>query len=63
MNSFERLNETELPSKDNFFNRLNDVYITDEDYKHAKNVWMTFGSETMSDMMTCAFISRCIGEF
>ena len=37
MNSFERLDETELPPKNWFYSRLNDEHIDDEDYEHAQN--------------------------
>ena len=37
MNSFERLDETELPPKNWFYSRLNDEHTDDEDYEHAQN--------------------------
>ena len=37
--SFESLQLRELPSKEDFYNKLNDSEISDEDYKHAKLVW------------------------
>lgn len=44
MDSFDKLNETQLPEKKEFYNDLTDCDITDEDYEHAKSVWNTFES-------------------
>ena len=38
MDSFERFNETQLPSKDDFFSQLTQDAITDEQYCHATKV-------------------------
>ena len=43
------LAETKLPSKKDFFSRLNLSGISDEDYDHAKRVWSTFGMKTMRE--------------
>ena len=42
MDSCKRFNETELPSKDQFYSTLNLEDISDDDYAHAINVWNTF---------------------
>ena len=42
MNSFEKFNETNLPTKEDFYSILYDENISDEDYEHAQNVWNTF---------------------
>ena len=42
MDSFEKFNQTELPTKDLFNSILNDQHITDDQYDHAKKVWKTF---------------------
>ena len=34
-----KFNETQLPNKDAFYNRLTRTNISNEDYEHAKNVW------------------------
>ena len=39
MDSFEKFNQTELPTKDQFYSVLNDQHITDDEYDHAKKVW------------------------
>ena len=38
MDSFEKINQTELPNKDQFYSILNDQHITDDEYDHAKKV-------------------------
>ena len=46
---FEKLNETQLPSKEDFYSKHNDTDITEEDYQHAQKVWKTVEMETMRD--------------
>ena len=48
MHSFEKFNET-LPPKEDFFSIMNNEHITDEDYKHAQNVWDTFNLKSMGE--------------
>ena len=45
----DKLNETQLPPKEEFKSILNNQDISDEDYEHAKKVWKTFGMKTMRD--------------
>ena len=47
MESFDKFNETELPSKDKFYSLLNDEHISDEQYNHAKKVLNVFKIENM----------------
>ena len=42
MNNFDRFNETNLPDIKCFYSSLNDETVTEEQYKHAQNVWKTF---------------------
>ena len=49
VSSIEKLSETQLPPKDQFYSKLNDEDITDEDYQHAHNVWNTFNCQTIRD--------------
>ena len=49
MDSFNRFNETQLPKKQDFYSILNNEHISDEQYKHAQNVWDTFNLKTMGD--------------
>ena len=47
--SIDKLKETKLPSKDEFYSKLIDEEITDEDYQHAINVWNTLNCQTLQD--------------
>ena len=49
MDSFNKFNETQLPKKKDFYSILNNEHISDEQYKHAQNVWDTFNLKTMGD--------------
>ena len=49
IDSFDKLNETQLPPKDAFFSKLNDKDINEENYQHAKNVWKTFNMKTFRE--------------
>ena len=42
MDSFEKFDQTELPTKDQFYSILNDQRISNEDHQHVKNVWNAF---------------------
>ena len=46
---FEKLNENQLPPKDEFYSKLNDEEIKEGDYQHAQNVWKTFNMKTMRE--------------
>ena len=49
MDSFQKFEETELPTQEQFYNLLNDETISDEDYQHAQNVWKTFNMKSMGE--------------
>ena len=49
MDSFEKFNNRELPTKDQFYSILNDEHIKDDEYIHAKEVWDTFYIKTMGE--------------
>ena len=49
VSSIDKLFETQLPSKEEFYSKLNDEDISDEDYQHAIKVWNTFGCKTIKD--------------
>ena len=49
MDSFDKFNKTELPTKEEFYSILSNEHITDEQYKHAKNVWNTFKLQSMGE--------------
>ena len=42
MDSFEKFNDTQLPSQKQFYSILNDENISDENYKHSKEIWNSF---------------------
>ena len=49
MDSWKRFNETELPSKDEFYSTLNLEDISDDDYAYAINVWNTFNINNVGE--------------
>ena len=49
ISSLDKLSETCLPPKLEFYSKLNDTNISDEDYQHACKVWKLFGCETLRD--------------
>ena len=49
MDSPKRLEETQLPPKSEFYSKLSDSNISDEDYEHAQKVWRGFEMSTMRD--------------
>ena len=49
MNDWNRFKETELPSIDKFYSKLNLKNISKEDYKHAQKVWNTFNIKNLGE--------------
>ncbi|CAH3125737.1 unnamed protein product [Porites lobata] len=49
VSSLDKLSETQLPPKEEFYSKLNDEEITDDDYQHANNVLDSFNCETLRD--------------
>ena len=49
MDSFEKFNQMELPTKDQFYCILNDQHTIDDEYDHANKVWDTFMIKTMGE--------------
>ena len=60
MHSFEKFNEKELPTKDQFYSILNDQHITDDEYDHAKKVWNTFMIKTMGEYHDLYLVSNVL---
>ena len=48
-NNTRKYNEQKLPNKEEFFNKINNKNISDEDYNHAKNVFEKFKCEDLLD--------------
>ena len=49
MDSWDNFEEKLLPSKDEFYNKLNMSGISEKDYSHACKVWNEFGLKNMED--------------
>ena len=60
MDSFEKFNQTELPTKDQFYSILNDQHITDDEYDHANKVWNTFMIKTMGEYHDLYLVSEML---
>ena len=41
MDCFEKFNQTELPTKEQFYSILNSQHITNVEYDYARKVWKT----------------------
>ena len=50
MDNFEKFDQTELPTKEQFYSTLDDQHITNDEYDHAKKVWKAFKIETMHNI-------------
>ena len=49
IDSFEKFNQRELPTKERFYSILNDQHVTNEEYNHAKRVWRMFRLGSMGE--------------
>ena len=49
MNSFDKFNDEQLPSKEQFYSRLTEEDITLDDYNKAKQIWKHFGIKSMGE--------------
>ena len=49
VNSTERFEETTLPTREQFYNKLNEEGCSEEKYAHAQTIWKTFKCTTMRD--------------
>ena len=47
MNSMERFDETSLPPKEHYFNKLYDKHVSKEHYDYAEDVWKALKGNTM----------------
>jgi len=52
LSSLEKLEKcSSLPKKEEFFNRLTNSHISDDDYKHAKKVFKSFKFSNMLEYL------------
>ena len=49
MNCLEKFSETQLPPKKDFYSKLNDCEITDEEYEHAESIWKEFKLQNLGE--------------
>ena len=49
VSSISKFDETQLPAQKEFYSKLNDEDITDDEYQHALSVWKTFGCKNIRD--------------
>ena len=49
MDSFDRFEETELPSQDALFSKLSGSLCSDSEYTHATRVWDAFRCKSIAD--------------
>ena len=49
MNLFDKFNDEHVPSKEQFYNRLTEEDITNDDYNKAKQIWKHFGIKSMGE--------------
>ena len=54
MNSFDKFDEEQLPSKEHFYSQLYEEHITDRDYDRANVLWKHFNiKKTLVNTMIC----------
>jgi len=46
---FEKFNETSLPTREKFYNKLNDTHISEEDYQRAVDDWNKNGDKNIGE--------------
>ena len=49
VDSWEKLDEEQLPSKTDFYSKLNKDNISEQDYLHAIEVWNTFNIQSLGE--------------
>jgi len=49
MNAFDGFNDEQLPSKEQFYSRLSEEDITNDDFKKAKQIWKHFDIKNMGE--------------
>ena len=49
MDGWAQMDETELPPQADFYSKLSESHISDEEYQHAQQVWSAFDCQTLGD--------------
>ena len=49
MDGIERFSETQLPAKEDFYSKLNECGVSDEDYNYAKMIWEKFNLKNLGE--------------
>ena len=49
MNSFEKFSETQLPPKQDFYSKLNDCGVSEEEYDYAQTIWKKFELKNLGE--------------
>ena len=49
MNGIEKFSEEKLPPKEEFYSKLNDNNISEEDFAHAQRIWKEFGVKNLGE--------------
>ena len=49
MNNFENFSEKQLPAKEDFYSKLNDCGVSEEDYNYAKMIWEKFNLKNLGE--------------
>ena len=49
MNAWDKFNETELPKKEDFYSKLYDEHISEDDYERARLVWNRFNLKDLGE--------------
>ncbi|XP_046806281.1 uncharacterized protein LOC124419759 [Lucilia cuprina] len=60
LNSMEKLSDTCLPGREEFYNHLSEKECSLEDYKHAHDIWSTFKCKTLQDYLVMYLKSNVI---
>ena len=63
MDSVEKFDDQQLPSKDDFYSQLNNEHISDEQYQHAEKICSTFELKNMGqyhDLYLIRVTSYCL---
>ena len=58
MHCFEKFDQTELPTKEQFCSIINDQHVTNGEYDHARKVWKAFDIKTMAWVNTMTYTLR-----